>query len=1243
MTNIKSSKIFKSSLSVISWNIGCINNAERPKTEDSKFVDILKNNDIICLQETKYQAELSNFRSFSNLRKNGKKESGGVVTLVNNQLKNAAEIVKYESSLSPDILVIKLKQSYLNTINDIFIINTYIRPNNSKLKYIKIKGSETYEHLNNILDNLSGKGDIILCGDFNARIQTSSDYIPNDSLHQFVNLPDNYIPDSQLPRNTCDTNSNAFKTIFLDTILHNELFLLNGRTLGDFKGDYTCLTSNGPSVIDYFAVSKNLKSKIKHLTIGSFTSYSDHKPLVLQILCPHHRNSLIPIGKLFKFAPNRYKFPQASVQNFNSAQMNPIITDHLNNIDPNTYPITHEGSSKLNDDITSLLHKIADIALQKTKPPKNTKNKFKPWFSWPCRQAKRELKKSARILSKFPKSDYLRSKYYNIKKSYTKLIKHTKRKYFSKLNREIEKGKTFNWNNFKKLKRTTQSAEAEFDALDLEHFESFFKNLYSDTHDSVDQNKKTELITEADRINSIANESSIDDSYLNEAIATAELNKCIKELKNGKASSLDLISNEMIKNLNTDTKQLVLKLFNHCFDSGTYPWNVSIITPIHKKGDIRNADNYRAIAVGSCLGKLFSSILLNRLIEFRNAKSPDPINQLGFTKKAQTSDHLFTLSTIISKYKLKKRPIYSVFIDFRKAFDSICRQALFYKLATSGVVGKFYDALRYMYCNSKAHIKLSGHISREISVNKGTEQGHPLSPDLFKLFFKDLSPLLEFINCPTLIDQIVSHLLWADDLVILALDPTTLQNQLNKLGQYCQQWGVEINMTKTKLLIFNGTNSSTKQHQAQIDSLCLNGHKLERVYSYCYLGIDISSTGSFKIAIKNLKIKAIRALISLKRTIDRTSLTYKSCCILFDALVKPIMLYGVQIWFPGLHICKTSLKVSKQTDWLENENNYVNNTNFINKLSAESYEKVHLKFLKWVLGVHPKASNIGVWGETGRRPLTYECFKLTINYFYRLQNLTDNSILSLAFKEQQHCDLPWHKTLTKILANNSNCTELENLPNTQPQRPSAFMIHNGFARDPTHINEIGSSDSNTTSLQKIKLVTANIHSNFDLCWNKIKTNSPKLSFYHQSKDKFNKESYLLEVRNFNERAALTQLRISAHDLKIETGRYLNLTREERICKWCQLVLNKNVVENEHHFLLECDLYNVPRRAFATYNPRPINPLRSSNESQHLLTLDSFITKENNATHNTRLSKAIANMFKIREKFIESSENMNNPN
>ena len=120
-----------------------------------------------------------------------------------------------------------------------------------------------------------------------------------------------------------------------------------------------------------------------------------------------------------------------------------------------------------------------------------------------------------------------------------------------------------------------------------------------------------------------------------------------------------------------------------------------------------NPDDYRAIAIGSNLGKLFSSILLERLIKFRNMNFPDTLNQLGFCRGAQTSDHVFTLSTCIQKYvKHARKRLYTCFVDFKKAFDTVCREALLHKLMSLGIEGKFMKCIESMYKNSKARIKI---------------------------------------------------------------------------------------------------------------------------------------------------------------------------------------------------------------------------------------------------------------------------------------------------------------------------------------------------------------------------------------------------------------------------------------------------------------------------------------------------------------------------------------------------------
>lgn len=117
---------------------------------------------------------------------------------------------------------------------------------------------------------------------------------------------------------------------------------------------------------------------------------------------------------------------------------------------------------------------------------------------------------------------------------------------------------------------------------------------------------------------------------LNRPFTENEMNDAIKKLKLNKSVSSDLISNEMIRHTSAPFRKVILRLFNGCLTIGVYPWNTSITSPLHKKGDKEDPDNYRAITLGSCLGKLFSSMLLDRLINFRKSICPDPPSQLGF-------------------------------------------------------------------------------------------------------------------------------------------------------------------------------------------------------------------------------------------------------------------------------------------------------------------------------------------------------------------------------------------------------------------------------------------------------------------------------------------------------------------------------------------------------------------------------------------------------------------------------------
>ena len=155
----------------------------------------------------------------------------------------------------------------------------------------------------------------------------------------------------------------------------------------------------------------------------------------------------------------------------------------------------------------------------------------------------------------------------------------------------------------------------------------------------------------------------------------------------------------------------LVNLFNRILDTGKYPalWSFGLIVPIHKNDDRSKVENYRGITLLSALGKLFTSILNNRLYDNMIQKGILKAEQGGFRKMHGTVDSIFTLKMLIDKY-VKSNPqkhrnlLFSCFVDFRKVFDCIPRQKLFDKLRKEGVQGRFLEVLISMYSNDKSAV-----------------------------------------------------------------------------------------------------------------------------------------------------------------------------------------------------------------------------------------------------------------------------------------------------------------------------------------------------------------------------------------------------------------------------------------------------------------------------------------------------------------------------------------------------------
>ena len=216
----------------------------------------------------------------------------------------------------------------------------------------------------------------------------------------------------------------------------------------------------------------------------------------------------------------------------------------------------------------------------------------------------------------------------------------------------------------------------------------------------------------------------------------------------------------------------IVKLFNHVLFHGIFPrmWSEGYIVPLYKPGCRSDPGNYRGICISSCLGKFFTSILNYRLNTFLEEHEILNKNQIGFRYGFRTSDHIFVLKTLIDFYKIHKKPLFACFIDFRKAYDSVWREGLFFKLIQYGCSKNFVRILLSMYSSVNYKVKLSSGSTPVFSSNIGLKQGCNMSPSLFNVFINDIPELLNTTNCdPVYLGTTkVNCLLYAGDLVLLS-------------------------------------------------------------------------------------------------------------------------------------------------------------------------------------------------------------------------------------------------------------------------------------------------------------------------------------------------------------------------------------------------------------------------------------------------------------------------------------------
>ena len=511
---------------------------------------------------------------------------------------------------------------------------------------------------------------MVLSGDFNARTKDSQDFIIDDSLSHLP-VPDLYDADDfKIQRKSKDLHGelNEYGKMLLELCCSFGIHILNGRTSGDLNGELTCYTAN----VDYTIVSTSLFKRILKFEIGNedqFTHLPQVFTIVTQILANDTDDPIVFVTEERGRERQRFNWTDASVDKLANSDKIAMFYNCMEMGD------IEDGAKTL----VSFLHDITE--LKPSRIEKDTSRSQQPWWDNELDNARAIKHKCLRFLKK-ENSDFARSKYRIARNRFKAMVRLKKVRYRKLLKQKLENctSSTEFWKFIKSCKKRNQNCKCITRVEWKNYFEQLFNaDIIMDQgfHAHVD-----EYLSEHDNdCNECRNNSRcVPEDFVNKDISLQEVEVAIDELNVQKSPGIDGVSNDILKNSKLVIAPMLCHLFNKVLEVGVYPvdWCKAIIVPVYKKGETSDPNNYRGISLLSCISKLMSKILNNRITKWAEESGKMSDIQAGFRKGKSTVDHIFVLQCLVNKYLSKEKGrFYSVFVDFSKAFDSIPHKHLF--------------------------------------------------------------------------------------------------------------------------------------------------------------------------------------------------------------------------------------------------------------------------------------------------------------------------------------------------------------------------------------------------------------------------------------------------------------------------------------------------------------------------------------------------------------------------------------